>query len=101
MTACTMHGRRRRQVFVLDGENKRLTRALVREVGEEVPLAKVLEEGSDWKGRRETIIALRDTIRKMKEDRVGAHGGGCALACMGGVCVFGGCFDCVHACVCL
>jgi hypothetical protein len=60
------------QVFALEGENKRLARALVREVGEDVPLAKVLEEGSDWKGRRETIIALRDTIRKMREDMVRA-----------------------------
>jgi len=58
------------RVFVLEGENKRLARALVREVGEEVPLAKVIEEGGDWKGRRETIIALKDTIRKLREEKV-------------------------------
>jgi hypothetical protein len=63
-------------VFVLEGENKRLVRALVREVGDDVPLAKVLEEGSDWKGRRETIIVLRNTIRKMREDKVQRRLGG-------------------------
>lgn len=63
------------QVFVLEAENKKLARALQREVGEEVPLAKVIDEGSDWKGRREAIIALKDTIRKLKEEaKVGVSG---------------------------
>lgn len=63
-TTCTLH-----QVFLLDGENKKLTRALLREVGEGIPLAKLLEEGSgaDWKGRREQIIRLQDTIKQLKE----------------------------------
>lgn len=60
------------QAFALEVENKKLTRALMREVGEDMPLAKVLEEGSDWKGRREQIIALKDTVRKLKEERVRA-----------------------------
>lgn len=57
------------QVFLLETENKKLTRALVREVGDSIPLQKVLEEstGSDWKGRREQIIKLQDTIRQLKE----------------------------------
>jgi len=56
-------------VFLLENENRKLTRALLREVGEGVPLAKVLEEGtgSDWKGRREQIIRLQDTIKQLKE----------------------------------
>jgi hypothetical protein len=55
------------QVFLLEGENRKLVRALVREVGEEVPLAKVVDEGSDWKGRREQIIHLKDTIRQLRD----------------------------------
>lgn len=54
------------KVVILETENKKLTRALVREVGEEVPLSRVLEAGSDWKGRREQIIALRDQIKALK-----------------------------------
>eukprot|EP00197_Chlamydomonas_leiostraca_P004101 CAMPEP_0202872114 /NCGR_PEP_ID=MMETSP1391-20130828/20448_1 /ASSEMBLY_ACC=CAM_ASM_000867 /TAXON_ID=1034604 /ORGANISM="Chlamydomonas leiostraca, Strain SAG 11-49" /LENGTH=361 /DNA_ID=CAMNT_0049553077 /DNA_START=33 /DNA_END=1114 /DNA_ORIENTATION=- len=54
------------RAFTLEIESKRLARALQREVGEEVPLAKVLEEGGDWKGRREQIIALRDQVRALR-----------------------------------
>jgi hypothetical protein len=61
-----------RQAFALEAENKRLARALAREVGDDVPLSKVLDEGSDWKGRRETIVALRDTVRKLKEQQARA-----------------------------
>eukprot|EP00877_Chromochloris_zofingiensis_P009251 jgi/Chrzof1/457/Cz01g16160.t1 len=56
------------KAFVLEADNKKLTRALLREVGEDVPLAKLLDhESSDWKGRREQIIALKDQIRQLKE----------------------------------
>lgn len=57
------------QVFLLEGENKKLTRALLKEVGEGIPLQKILEEGSgnDWKGRREQIIRLQDTIRQLRD----------------------------------
>jgi hypothetical protein len=66
------------QVFLLEGENKKLTRALVREVGEGIPLQKVLEEGSgtDWRGRREQIIRLQDTVRQLREAAAAAAGGG-------------------------
>lgn len=66
------------QVFLLEGENRKLSRALIREVGEGVPLSKVLEEGgagSDWKGRREQIIRLQDTIKQLKEAAQAAGGG--------------------------
>lgn len=39
----------------------------------------VLDEGSDWKGRRETVVALKDTIRKLREERVCA----CSCVCRG------------------
>ncbi|GLC63668.1 Coiled-coil domain-containing protein 13 [Pleodorina starrii] len=56
------------KVFTLESENKKLTRALVREVGEDVPLAKVLDDSgsSEWKGRREQIIALRDQVKQLR-----------------------------------
>ena len=57
-------------MFAMEIDNKKLQRALVREVGEETPLAKVLEEGSDWKGRREQIIALRDQVKLLKTSQV-------------------------------
>jgi hypothetical protein len=61
-----------RQAFTLESENKKLTRALVREVGEDVPLTKVLDETgcNDWKGRREQIIALRDQVRSRERTHV-------------------------------
>lgn len=58
-------------MYLLEGENKKLVRALVREVGEEVPLQRVLQDetgtASDWKGRREQIIALKNTIKQLRE----------------------------------
>jgi hypothetical protein len=45
-------------------------RALVREVGEDVPLSQILDDSSDWKGRREQLIALRDQIKALKASQV-------------------------------
>jgi hypothetical protein len=68
------------QVFLLEGENRKLVRALVREVGKEVPLAKVVDEGSDWKGRREQIIHLKDTIRQLRDAAAAAAAGSSTAA---------------------
>lgn len=54
------------KAFTLEAENKKLARAITREVGEDVPLAKVLEDGSDWRGRREQLIALKDQVKQLK-----------------------------------
>ena len=61
-------------MFALEIDNKKLQRALVREVGEEVPLAKVLDDGSDWKGRREQLIALREQVKQLKAAQVRMQG---------------------------
>eukprot|EP00983_Pelagomonas_calceolata_P075056 1152828-Pelagomonas_calceolata.AAC.4 len=53
-------------------EYKKVVRALVREVGEEVPLSKILDDGSDWKGRREQLIALRDQVKALKASQQGS-----------------------------
>ncbi len=55
------------KVFALEIEVKKLQRALAREVGDDVPLAKVLDEGSDWKGRREQLIKLNEQVRQPRE----------------------------------
>lgn len=60
------------QVFILESETKKYARALQREVGDEIPLNKVLEEGSHWKGRREQVIALKEQIKQLKEAQVGS-----------------------------
>lgn len=46
-------------ILATRGECARLQRALQREVGEDVPLARVLEEGGDWKGRAQQISLLK------------------------------------------
>lgn len=66
------------QAFALEIENKKVVRALVREVGEEVPLSKILDEASDWKGRREQLIALRDQVKALKAAQVRGGGGAAA-----------------------
>jgi hypothetical protein len=58
------------QAFLLETDNKKLVRALQREVGDDVPLPKVLEEGGDWKGRREQIASLREQLKQLKEAQV-------------------------------
>eukprot|EP00201_Polytomella_parva_P014044 CAMPEP_0175054348 /NCGR_PEP_ID=MMETSP0052_2-20121109/9454_1 /TAXON_ID=51329 ORGANISM="Polytomella parva, Strain SAG 63-3" /NCGR_SAMPLE_ID=MMETSP0052_2 /ASSEMBLY_ACC=CAM_ASM_000194 /LENGTH=446 /DNA_ID=CAMNT_0016319031 /DNA_START=142 /DNA_END=1479 /DNA_ORIENTATION=+ len=59
------------RVFSLEIENKKLTRALVREVGEDVPLARVLgDDGSaaqnEWRSRRELIVSLKEQVHQLK-----------------------------------
>jgi hypothetical protein len=62
------------KVFLLEGENRRMVRALVREVGEDVPLQRVLQDeaASDWRGRREQIVALRHTVQQLRQQLAAA-----------------------------
>lgn len=82
--ACRLRDTPHLEIFLLEGENKRLARALQREVGADVPLAKVLDEGGDWKGRREQIVHLKDTVRQLREaaaaSAAAAAGAGAAAA---------------------
>ena len=51
----------------LKTELKATQRALVREVGDGVPLEEVLVDGTGWRGRAETISLLSDKVRKLKK----------------------------------
>lgn len=62
------------QVAALESERVKMIRALAREVGDDVPLARLLDEGSDWKGRREQVIALQNKVKALKEQLVGEQG---------------------------
>ncbi|TPX65415.1 hypothetical protein SpCBS45565_g05229 [Spizellomyces sp. 'palustris'] len=74
----------------LRNENRLLTKALKQEVGDSVPLSKVLEEKSGWKGRAQQILVLKaklseithttpppqpptNNIRKLETSRRAAH----------------------------
>ncbi len=54
----------------LKTERDRLARALSREVGDEVPLEKVLDHDSDWRGRAQQISLLRDKLREASLQQV-------------------------------
>ena len=59
------------QLSQLRAERDKLERALVREVGSDVPMAKLLaDEGGDWRGRAQQIGLLRDKVRELQESQV-------------------------------
>ena len=49
-------------------ERDRLARVLSKEVGEDVSVSKILEEGSDWRGRAQQIILLKEKIRDLRKE---------------------------------
>ncbi|KAH7351754.1 hypothetical protein KP509_19G013300 [Ceratopteris richardii] len=51
---------------ILSAEVSKLQHALHREVGDHIPISKVLEEGGDWKGRSQQICILKDKIADLK-----------------------------------
>ena len=51
-------------------ERDRYARALLREVGDEVPVERVLDEASDWRGRAQQISLLRDKLREASSQQV-------------------------------
>ncbi|QDZ23428.1 hypothetical protein HOP50_10g59670 [Chloropicon primus] len=54
-------------------ERDRLHRVLQKEVGEEVSLGKIMEDGSDWRGRAQQIILLKNKVKELKKEL--GHGG--------------------------
>ncbi len=57
------------QVGQLRAERARYERALRREVGEDVPLQKVLDEASDWRGRAQHITLLQERLLSLQESQ--------------------------------
>ena len=57
------------QVGQLRAERARYERALRREVGEDVPLQKVLDGASDWRGRAQHIILLQERLLSAQESQ--------------------------------
>lgn len=60
----------------LDQQTKELKAtqaALQREVGSKVDIAKVIEEGSDWRGRAQKIVMMKAKIRDLQE-KLREHG---------------------------
>ncbi len=55
------------QVGQLRAERARYERALRREVGDDVPLARVLDEASDWRGRAQQITLLQERLLSIQE----------------------------------
>lgn len=69
----------------LRAELVKVQRALAKEVGDDVPLAKVLEEGGSWRGRAQQITLLRAKLSELRRtasaagvsaDSEGGGGGG-------------------------
>ncbi|WZN60195.1 coiled-coil domain-containing protein [Chloropicon roscoffensis] len=52
----------------LKTERDRLLRVLQKEVGEDASLGKILEDGSDWRGRAQQIILLKNKVRELKKE---------------------------------
>ena len=47
-----------------------MTRALAKEVGDETPLSKVIEGGSEWRGRAQQISLLKAKISELQQAQV-------------------------------
>lgn len=52
----------------LKTERDRLLRVLQKEVGDEASLSKILEEGSEWRGRAQQIILLKNKVKELKKE---------------------------------
>lgn len=60
------HDSMKRKLNLAQEENKKLTRALAKEVGEGVGVNQVLEDG--WRGRAQQILSLKNKVKKMEND---------------------------------
>ena len=58
------------QANLFKTERDKLTRALVKEVGDETPLSKLMEAGSDWRGRAQQISLLKAKVADLQQAQV-------------------------------
>ena len=73
-----MHAAAWGQVSQLKAELAAHAHALRKEVGEDVPLERVLAEGSDWRGRAQRISTLKERLLRLHE----AYTQVCCLGCL-------------------
>ena len=57
------------KVGQLRAERARYEKALRRELGEDVPLARALDEASDWRGRAQQISLLQERLLSLQESQ--------------------------------
>ena len=58
------------QANLFKTERDKVTRALVKEVGDESPLSKLMEAGSEWRGRAQQISLLKAKINDLQQAQV-------------------------------
>lgn len=51
-------------------ERDKLTRALAKEVGEDIPISRVVDGGGDWRGRAQQITLLKAKITDLQQAQV-------------------------------
>ena len=59
------------QVFVLETETGKLQRALRKEIGNSFDLRKVLDGSSNWRGRAQQILVLKERINEIEKNTDG------------------------------
>ena len=60
----------RLQANLFKTEKDKVTRALLKEVGDDTPLSKLVEGGSDWRGRAQQISLLKAKITDLQQAQV-------------------------------
>ena len=58
------------QANLFKTERDKVTRALVKEVGDDTPLTKLVEGGSDWRGRAQQISLLKAKVTDLQQAQV-------------------------------
>lgn len=60
----------RLQANLFKTEKDKVTRALLKEVGDDTPLSKLVEGGSDWRGRAQQISLLKAKVTDLQQAQV-------------------------------
>lgn len=58
------------QANLFKTERDKVSRALAKEVGDEMPLSKVVEAGSEWRGRAQQISLLKAKVSELQQAQV-------------------------------
>lgn len=58
------------QANLFKTEKDKVTRALLKEVGDDTPLSKLVEAGSEWRGRAQQISLLKAKVTDLQQAQV-------------------------------